>query len=283
VSFSHSVDVAGIRQPSDRHGQGWNQPDGPKQSQKPVAGPPSDPPAGGGGGAAAPGGAGASHGAEFSPSSDGKSGRGGGQLAPAGASKTIQSYFYKPSNGTAVQNLAASYGAGELGGQARAVSGLPQEVDLSGADGDSCRGEPSNAQPIARIGRSDSTGGGDGRSLQHRFSSAVSSAGDGGFGQPQQGHQKGQSRAQAVALAGGGGGSSDGTQAESGQESVEKLQERLREAKAVEAQLRKELARANLERGSMETMVGRARYCVAAACLIHAFGVWSVFNSACYN
>lgn len=268
----------------------WSQPDGLKHIHKPVAGAASDPPAGGGGGAAAPAAAvGATHGAEFSPSSDGKSGKGGGQLTQAGATKTIQSYFYKPSNGTALQNLAASYGAGELGGQTHPVSGLPQEVDLSGADGDSSRGEPSHAQQIARIGRSGPTGSGgggggsDGRSLQHRFSSAISSAGDGGVGQPQQGCQQGQSRAQEITLVGGGTGSADATQTEIGQESVEKLQERLSEAKAVEAQLRKELARANLERGSMETMVGRARYCVAAACLIHAFGVWSVFNSACYN
>ncbi len=250
-----------------------------------MAGAASEPLAGGGGGAAAPAAAvAATHGAEFSPSSDGKSGKGGGQLAQAGATKTIQSYFYKPSNGTAMQNLAASYGAGELGGQTRAVSGLPQEVDLSGADGDSSRGEPSHAQPIARIGRTGSTGGGggggggDGRSLQHRFSSAVSSAGDGGVGQPQQGHQQGQSRAQAAALGGWGGGSTDGTLTESGQGSVEKLQERLKEAKAVEAQLRKELARSNLERGSMETMVSRAQYCAAGLVLSFDFvDVWSVF------
>lgn len=231
-----------------------------------MAGAPSDPLAGGGGGVAASAAAvGTTHGAEFSPSSDGKGGKGGGQLAQAGATKTIQSYFYKSSNGTAVQNLAASYGAGELGGQTRAVSGLPKEVDLSGADGDSSRGEPSYAQPVARVGRSGSTGtvgdggGGDGRSLQHHFSNALSSAGDGDVvGQPQQGHQQGQSRAQAVALVGGGVGA-NGPQTESGQESVEKLRERLREANALEAQLRKELARANLERGSMETMVGRVR------------------------
>lgn len=203
-------------------------------------------------------------GADFSPPSDGRSGKGGGQAAPGGATKTIQSYFYKPSNGTAVQNLAASYGTGELAGQARAASGLPQEVDLSGADGDSDRGAPSLAQPMAKIGRSGSTGtvngGADGRSLQHRFSHAVSSAGDQGVGQAQQGHRLVQSRAQGSGSADGGGGNADGEQAGSDQEAVEKLQERLREAKALETQLRKELARAKLERGSMETMVGRTPY-----------------------
>lgn len=44
------------------------------------------------------------------------------------------------------------------------------------------------------------------------------------------------------------------------QESLEKLHDRLREAKSVERELRNELARANLERGSMETMVGWPQY-----------------------
>lgn len=249
--------LAGTRQSSDQPDQEWNQPDGLKPSQKPMAGTPADHPAAAGSMA---------QGADFSPPSDGRSGKGGGQAAPGGATKTIQSYFYKPSNSTAVQNLAASYGTGEVAGQARAASGLPNEVDLSGADEDSHRGEPSLAQPIARIGRSGSTGtvggGGaaDGRSLQHRFAHAVSSAGDQGVGQAQQGHRQVQSRAQGVGLAGGGMGSPDGEQAGTDQETVEKLHERLGDAKALEDQLRKELARANLERGSMETMVGRTRY-----------------------
>lgn len=233
-----------------------------------MAGAPSDPLAGGGGVSAPPPVAVAgsiAQGADFSPPSGGRSGKGGGQVAPAGATKTIQSYFYKPSNSSAVQNLAASYGTGELAGQTRAASGLPQEVDLSGADGDNDRGEPSLAQPMAKIGRSGSTGtvggggAGDGGSLQHRFSHAVSS-GDQGVSQAQQGHRQVQSRAQGVSLSGGGVGSADGEQAGSEQETVEKLHERLRGAKALEAQLRKDLARANLERGSMETMVGRAPY-----------------------
>ncbi|CBJ26310.1 Tousled-like protein kinase [Ectocarpus siliculosus] len=203
-------------------------------------------------------------GADFSPPSAERSGKGSGQAPPVAASKTIQSYFFKPSNGTAVQNLAASYGAGEVAaGQMRAASGLPQEVDLSGADGDSYRGEPTFAQPIARIGRSGSTGtvrGGDGRAPHHRLSHTAPSAGDQGVDQAQQ--VNAQSRGQAVDPAGGGmeraAGANTGM-AGSEQESLEKLHDRLREAKSVERELRNELARANLERGSMETMADSLR------------------------
>lgn len=181
---------------------------------------------------------------------------------PAGATKTIHSYFFKPSNGTAVQNLAASYGTGEPAGQT--VSVLPKEYDLSGADGDSFRGEPSNAQPMARVGRSGSTGtiggggGADGKSMPHRLSFAVQSAGDERVSPAQRGQPQSQSRTQAVGSAGAGGGSVESVQTGVEQERVEKLQGNLREAKALEVQLRKELARANLERASMETMVGWA-------------------------
>lgn len=264
ASLAPVSNLAGARQ-SSADDQEWNQPDGLKPSQKYLAGTPADPLAGGGVASVPPPVAGSiAQGADFSPSSEGRSGRGGGQVAPAGATKTIQSYFYKPSSGTAVQNLAASYGAGEFAGQARAASGLPNEVDLSGADGDSNRGEPSLAQPMAKIGRSSSTGSvggggaGDGRSLQHRFSNAAASAGDQGVGQAQHGHRHAQNRALGSGLAGGGVGSASGQQAGSEQETLERLHESLKEAKALEAQLRKELARANLERGSMETMVGRA-------------------------
>ncbi|CAB1098920.1 unnamed protein product [Ectocarpus sp. CCAP 1310/34] len=203
-------------------------------------------------------------GAEFSPPSGGRSGKGGGQAPPLAASKTIQSYFFKPSNGTAVQNLAASYGAGEVAaGQMRAASGLPQEVDLSGADGDSCRGEPSFAQPIARTGRSGLTGtvrGGDGRAPHHRLLHAAPSAGDQGVDQAPQ--VISQSRGQAVDPAGERMARAAGANigmAGSEQESLEKVHDRLREAKSVERELRNELARANLERGSMETMVDSLR------------------------
>eukprot|EP00903_Cladosiphon_okamuranus_P007033 g6838.t1 len=241
----------GARQSPDRPDQEWNQP-----SQKPVAGTPAD--------ALTTAGS-MAQGADFSPPSDGRSGKGGGQAAPAGSTKTIQSYFYKPSNSTAVHNLAASYGTGEAPDQARAASALPNEVDLSGADEDSHRGELSFPQPMAKIGRSGSIGTvggggtGDGRSLQHRFAHAVSSAGDQDMGQVQQGHRQILSRAPGVGSAGGAVGNADGEQAGTDQETVEKLHERLQEAKALETQLRKELARANLERGSMETMTETLR------------------------
>lgn len=263
VSFFASLalvpNLAGTRQSSDQPDHELDQPDGPKPSQKPMPGIPAEPTAAAGS---------TTQGADFSPPSEGRSGKGGGHAAPAGATKTIQSYFYKPSNSTAVQNLAASYGTLEPAGQARAASGLPNEVDLSGADEDSHRGEPSLAPPLAKVGRSGSTGAvggggaGDGRSLQQRFSHAVSSAGDQSAGQAQHGHRHVvQGRAQMAELADGGVGSADGEQAGSDREAVEKLHESLREAKALETQLRKELARANLERGSMETMVGPAPPC----------------------
>lgn len=251
--------LAGNGESPDQPGQEWNQPDGLKPNQKLATGAaPADQLAGGGGFSGPPLVAGSMvQGGDFSPSGDGRSGRGGGQVVPAGATKTIQSYFYKPSNSSAVQNLAASYGTGELAGQTRAASGLPREVDLSGVDEDSHHAEPSHAQPMARVGRSGSTGAAGG-SLQHRFSHAVSAAGDQRVGQGQQGHRQVQGRAQGVGSAGAVVESADREPAGSEQETVEKLQDRLREAKALETQLRKELARANLERGSMETMVGRA-------------------------
>lgn len=263
INLPHRRVVAGTNQSSDRPGQGWTQSDGSKQNQKSLAGTYSDRLAVGGGALVPPPAVGSiTHGADFSPSSDSKSGKGGGQGAPAGSTKTIQSYFFKPSNGTAVQNLAASYGTGELA--AHTASVLPKEYDLSGADGDGGRGEPSHAQPMVRVGRSGSTGtiggGGeaDGKSMQHRFSHAVQSVGDQGVSQAQPGHPQAQSRTKAIGLAGASGGSTDDVQTGLGQDRLEKLQDSLREAKALEIQLRKELERAKLERGSMETMVGRA-------------------------
>ena len=183
----------------------------------------------------------------------------------AGTTKTIQSYFFKPSNGSAVQGLASSYGAGDPA--AAAPSRLPAEVDLSGADGDSHPGKPGQAQPIAKLGRSGSSGGlgngvGHGESLQRRFSHAAASAAEeqGSGQQAQQGQCQAQDRGHTVGPAGGGGGSADGgNDGRSGSaqpDSVDKLNARLREAKTVEDQLRRELSRANLERSSMESMVG---------------------------
>lgn len=212
----------------------------------------------------APPGSSAAQGGGLSPASGGRSSRGGGQAAAmAGTTKTIQSYFFKPSNGSAVQDLASSYGAGDPAAPSR----LPAEVDLSGADGDSHHGKPGQAQPIAKLGRSGSSGGlgngvGHGESLQRRFShAAASTVEDQALGQQaQQGQCQAQGRGHAVGPPGGGGGSADGgndgRSDSAQQDSVEKLNGRLREAKTVEDQLRKELSRANLERSSMESMVG---------------------------
>ncbi|CAM9104732.1 unnamed protein product [Ectocarpus fasciculatus] len=263
-SSNQAPGKSGTRASSDRTSHRSDHPDGSKQNHT-VAGTSSDPPTGGDSTFAPPPSTiSTAQGADFSPPSGGRSGKGGGQAPPVAASKTIQSYFFKPSNGTAVQNLAASYGAGELGpGQMRAASGLPQEVDLSGADGDSCRGEPSFAQPVARIGRSGSTGtvrGGDGKVPHHRLSHAAPSAGDQGVDQAQQANA--QSRGQAADPAGGGMARAAGANtglAGNEQEGLEMLHDRLREAKSVERELRNELARANLERGSMETMADSLR------------------------
>ncbi|CAM9986686.1 unnamed protein product [Scytosiphon promiscuus] len=254
-------------QPAEQPGQGWHQSDGSRRSVKPLAGTLSNPPTGSEGAFAQSSAAvSTAQRAEFSPPSGGKSGKGGGQAAASGASKTIQSYFFKPPNSTAVQNLAASYGTGEAAGQLRATSGLPKEVDLSGADGDS-RGDGSRAQPMARISRSASTGAGggggesDGRSLHHRFSQAAQAAEDQG-GQQGEGRLQAQRRGQALGQAGAGvesAPSANDARTWSERESVEKLHERLGEAKLLEAQLRKELARANLERASMETMAETLR------------------------
>lgn len=262
------MDAAGTHRPFDQPGQEWHQPDLSKRSVKPMASTLSNPPTGSEGAFAQPQAAvSLAQRAEFSPPSGGRSGKGGGQVAPSGASKTIQSYFFKPPNSTAVQNLAASYGTSEPAAQTRAASGLPKEVDLSGADGDSCRGEANIAQPIARISRSASTGtggtGGEsgGRSLQNRFSHAAQAAEDQGACQAQRGQMQAQRQGQALGPAGDGGGTASGAndvRARSERDSVEKLHERLGEAKLLDAQLRKELARANLERASMETMVSSA-------------------------
>lgn len=256
-------DVAGARQSSERAGQGLDQSEPskdrqgfqePASSDAPGALPPPAP----------PGLNGAQGGGELSPPSGGRSSRGGGQAAAmAGTTKTIQSYFFKPSNGSAVQDLASSYGAGDPA-SAAAPSRLPAEVDLSGADGDSHNGKPGQAQPIAKLGRSGSSGGlglgngvGHGESLQRRFSHAAAAAAeDQASGQQaQQGQCQAQGRGHAVGPAGGGGGN-DVRSSSAQQDSVEKLNAKLREAKAVEEQLRRELSRANLERSSMESMVG---------------------------
>lgn len=220
--------------------------------------------------------------ADLSPPGGGRSGKGtggtangagGGQAGVGGTTKTIQSYFFTPSNDSAVQALAACYGGGDAAGHAGAVSVLPREVDLSGADCDSLHVEPGKGQPVARLARSGSTGGqgiggqggggggggeSDGGSPRHRPSHPVSSLGEHGPCQGQHGQWQPQSRAQETILAGGGVGGGNGREdTQVGHESMEQLSTRLREAEALAARLRKELDRANLERGSMESMVGR--------------------------
>ncbi|CAM9459795.1 unnamed protein product, partial [Laminaria digitata] len=152
----------GARQPLERAGQGLDQSEPSKDRQgfqepastdAPGALPPPAPP-----------GVSAAQGGELSPPSGGRSSRGGGgqAAAMAGTTKTIQSYFFKPSNGSAVQDLAASYGAGDPAAAAAAAaapSRLPFEVDLSGADGadgDSHHGKSGQAPPLAKVGRSGS-------------------------------------------------------------------------------------------------------------------------------
>lgn len=210
----------------------------------------------------------AAQGPECSPQSGRRGGAGaagatsGGQ---GGATKTIQSYFFKPSNGSGVQALAASYASGEIGGGGIGGGG---EVDLSGVD-DKWDGESvlshGRHRSISRIGRNGSAGGANGGnavgSLQHRFSSAAASAAtDQGVGQGHNRRQDGLSTAGGAGAANSGGARVDEkveTQAGRGQESIDILLAKLRDSEALAKRLRKELERANLERGSMETVVSR--------------------------
>lgn len=260
--FFRFFGAAGLRLSSDRPAQGLDQPKGSKPNERSLAQtfsdaacgnvPPTPPP---------PPALNALQGADFSPPSGGRGGRGGGQPAQSGVTKTIQSYFFKPSNGSAVQNLASSYGVGDPLGQLRPASGLPRDVDISGADSESSRSEMGHDPQMARVGRSGLMGvlggrEGDGRtSNQHRFSQAGLPPVEGqGVGQAHQEQRQAQSRGEAAGLGGAAG--KDSGQAGNDQANVEKLSTRLREAEALAARLRKELDRANLERSSMESMVG---------------------------
>lgn len=205
-----------------------------------------------------------------SPAGDGKNGKGnGGHGGPGGSTKTIQSYFYRPSNTSAVRTLASSYGPlVDASGQSHALVGAPpgEEVDLSGWDGDSTSGQgeshqPGNsAPPVGRVGRTASTGmldsgvggggGGDTGSLQHR-SATLENEGT-GHGQHEQGTARKRGGSGVGSFAGRDG-SRKASNNESGVEGPGVT--RLKEAEAQVAQLRKELDRANLERGSMELMV----------------------------
>lgn len=248
--------VAGTGHSCDRVAHGRDQSQAPKQSQHSKTSdaharsgaslPPPPPPA-----------FNAASGADLSPSSGGKNGKGGGHAGLGAATKTIQSYFCKPANGSAVQNLAASYGAGDPAGPPNAPSVLPREVDLSGGDGQSQYCDAGyHVQPMAKVGRSSSSGrlgvgGGDsGRSLQHR----VLAAEDQDVDQAQHGQGHAHGRVGHVGAMGGNGGK-EGAQVRDAQEDIERLTAKLQEAEALATKLQKELDRANLERGSMESMV----------------------------
>lgn len=268
---------AGSRQSSDRSSLGLDQSQGPKQGQVSLtrtssdaltgnvgAFPPPPPPP--------PPAFNVAHGADYSPPSGGRSGKGGTQAAPASSTKTIQSYFFKSPNGSAVQNLASSYGAGDVADPSRAASGLPTDVDLGGADGEHGHGGLGYAEPMARVGRSGSTGElagggrGDGGPLHRRLSHAALPIGDHSTVQSPQGQWHAPSRGQAAGLAGTEAASvvgDYGAQAGREQQNIERLGARLSDAEALAARLRKELDRANLERGSMETMV---RLCFRGGC-----------------
>lgn len=262
TSASHAqyfYNIAGSRPSSDRSAHGRDQVLGMKPVQGALARAASDAVAGNG--SLPP----PVEGPACSPQSARRGGAGAAGAASGaqgGATKTIQSYFFKPSNGSGMQALAVSYASGETGGGGG-------EVDLSGVDDEKWDGEsvPSQGQhrTISRIGRNGSAGGVNGGntvgSLQHRFSNAAASAAiDQGVGQGHNRRQDGHSTAGGAGGAGVGGGVRVGekmeTQAAQGHESVEGLLARLRDAEALAKRLRKELDRANLERGGMETMVG---------------------------
>lgn len=239
----HFVDSVGFRQPFDR-------PDPSVASG--VAHPPPAPTFS------------VAEGAELSPPSGGRGVKSGGHVMHPGTTKTIKSYFSKPSNSSAVQNLAASYGAGDPLGQTQSVSSLPKEVDLSSSDIDASHIEASHSLLAAREGRSNSTGGstggggGEGVSLQRRFAHGASPAADSHVGQAYQGQRQAQGHAHALGLASVGAGTlpgRDNVEGDKTHKDVEKLAVKLREAEALAGRLRKELDRAHLERGSMESMV----------------------------
>lgn len=136
-------------------------------------------------------------------------------------------------------------------------------MDLSGLDGDSTSGHgeshtPNSAQPVMKVGRTASTGmlgsgvgrgggNGDTGSLQCR-SATLENEGTG--------HEQGSARKRGGSGVGsfaGRDGSHKASNNEIGDEELAAT--RLKEVETQVAQLRKELDRANLERGSMESMV----------------------------
>lgn len=152
--------------------------------------------------------------------------------------------------------LAASYASGEAGGG---------EVDLSGVDESDSLSRPGQQRTVSRISRSGSAGGAGGEGaagpLQHRISH--SAAADHGAGQCQL-------QGQSPASEGGGGrivGKED-TLAAHGQESLESVLNELKDAEALVKRLRKDLDRANLERGGMESMVGTGKSARGGGCSI---------------
>lgn len=265
--------MTGHRQSSDRSSQGRDHAHAPRQStsnQHHTRS--SDEHARGGVAALAPPPAPASSslhvGEEPSPAGDGKNGKGNsGHGGLGGSTKTIQSYFYRPSNTSAVRTLASSYGPlNDASGHSHALVGAPpgEEVDLSGWDGDSASGHgeshpPGNsAQPVIKVGRTASTGmlgsgvgrgggGSDTGSLQRRSATLENES---------TGHEQGSARKRGGSGVGsfaGRDGSHKALNNESGGEELAAT--RAKEAEAQVVQLRKELDRANLERGSMESMV----------------------------
>lgn len=214
-------------------------------------------------------------GPESSPQSGARGGKsgaagyiaGGGHGGPAGVTKTIQSYFLKPSNGLAVQALAASY-AGEPEAMVNEGGGSPKEVVyLSGADDESLQGaeriQSRAAGKVDKISPTARASLAEGVSLHQGFLNVAS--GDQSGGQAQGQGQK--------ALFARGQGGSDVGSSRRGQDEKVKVQTnpghvpqvtpeamenalgRLKEAENLAKRLQKDLDRANLERSGMESMV----------------------------
>ncbi|CAM9101773.1 unnamed protein product [Ascophyllum nodosum] len=272
----HASGRAGHRQPSDRSAQGRDPSHGPKHSQQHSR--TSDAHARGGVALVpppAPALGSFQGGGEMSPAGDGKilkAGGGGGQGGPGGSTKTIQSYFYRPSSASAVQNLALSYGAGDAIGQsyARGGGGSPgEEVDLSGIDGDSKNGhvEPVNfaqpqAQTVSKVGRTGSAGG-----MGSNGGGGTGNGGAGDVGSLQHSSvalEKEQDQAISRRRGENGGGGIAGREGlqrglSERDEGGDALAARLREAEVQVARLKRELDRAHLERSSMESMTDALR------------------------
>ena len=231
----------------------------------------------------------------MSPAGDGKilkAGGGGGQGGPGGSTKTIQSYFYRPSSASAVQNLALSYGAGDAIGQsyARGGGGSPgEEVDLSGIDGDSKNGhvEPVNfaqpqAQTVSKVGRTGSAGG-----MGSNGGGGTGNGGAGDVGSLQHSSvalEKEQDQAISRRRGENGGGGIAGREGlqrglSERDEGGDALAARLREAEVQVARLKRELDRAHLERSSMESMVREAYFpLVFSECCLHTIPLRSTFG-----